>query len=274
MFNLLSLEWKKFRKNSVVSLLALFYFLFLPAVMILLKDFKPEGAGAIGNFIPGPDTYYTFPQVWNYLGYAGNWMVFFFLGVVAIYLVTAEVNYKTQRQTIINGMPRQTYLSSKFLAIFSISLISTIYYAFVAICIGITFTEDYSFSDIFDNDYAIFRYLLMSIAYLSFATLLAVLLRKAGLAIFIYMSFALIIEPLIKVGMKFKDWILNEYANYLPLNAIEDLMPNPLYAIPDELPVGDKIDLLLSYPQAGLIAGLSTIVFLSWAWFSFMKRDL
>lgn len=272
MFNLLSLEYKKFRKNSVVSLLSLFYFLFLPAVMILIKDFKPESLGPAGTFIPGPETYFTFPGVWSYVGYAGNWMVFFFLGVVCIYLVTAEISYKTQRQTIINGMPRKTYFSSKFMAVVAISLIATIYYAIVCMGIGMYFTDDWDFAFIFENEYAIPRYFLMSLAYLSFATLLAVLLKKAGLAIFIYMAYPIIIEPLIKVGLKFKDWSIGKFANYLPTNAIEDLMPNPFYIL--DIPLGDKFDLVLSYTQASIASIVVTALFIGWAYFTFMRRDL
>lgn len=272
MFNLLSLEYKKFRKNSVVSLLSLFYFLFLPSVMILIKDFKPDNLGPGSMFIPGPETYFTFPGVWEYVGYAGNWMVFFFLGVVAIYLVTAEVNYKTQRQTMINGMPRSTYFMSKFLSVITISLLATLYYAIVAAGIGMYFTDEWDFAFIFENEYAIPRYFLMSVAYLSFATLLAILLKKAGLAIFIYMAYAIIIEPLLKVGMKFKDWSIGDYANYLPLNAIEDLMPNPFYIM--DIPLGEKLDLVLSYSHAGAASFVATIIFVAWAWYVFMNRDL
>ena len=272
MFNLLSLEYKKFKKNSVVSLLSLFYVLFLPSVMILIKDFKPDNLGPGSMFIPGPETYYTFPGVWEYLGYAGNWMVFFFLGVVAIYIVTAEINYKTQRQTIINGMPRATYFLSKFLAIATISFLATLYYAVVAIGIGIYFTDDWDFAFIFENEYAIPRYFLMSVSYLSFAALLAILLRKAGLAIFIYMTYAIIIEPLLKMGMKFKDWAIGDYANYLPLNAVEDLMPNPFFIL--DIPMTEKMEIVLSYSHASMTSILVTALFIAWAWYVFMKRDL
>jgi len=272
MFNLLSLEYKKFRKNSVVSLLSLFYVLFLPAGMILIKDFKPESLGPGSMFIPGPETYYSFPAVWQYVGYAGNWMVFFFLGVVVIYLICAEVNYKTQRQTMINGMPRATYFLSKFLAIAAISFFATIYYAIVCAGIGMYFTDDWDFAFIFENEWAIPRYFLMSFAYLSFAGLLAILLKKAGLAIFIYMTYAIIVEPLLKVGLKFKDWAIGDYANYMPLNAIEDLMPNPFFLI--DVPMADKMDIVLSYSHASITTIIATGLFIAWGWFVFMKRDL
>lgn len=275
MFNLLSLEWKKFRKNSVVSLLTLFYVLFLPAGMILLKDYDTDGLPpAVKLLVPGPETFYSFPGVWEYLGYVGNWTVFFFLGVVVIYIISAEINYKTQRQTIINGMSRKTYFSSKLMAIIAISTLATLYYSIIAIGIGIWFTDDWDVSYMFDNDWAILRFFLMSLGYLSFAGLLAILLRKSGLAIFLYMSYAIIIEPLLKALMRFKDFIPGEYANYLPLNAMEDLMPMPFYKFAEMIPGDFDFEFLLSYKSAVITSIIFVILFIVWAYNSFMKRDL
>lgn len=275
MFNLLSLEWKKFRKNSVVSLLSLFYVLFLPAGMILLKDYDTENLpAAVKLIIPGPETFYSFPGVWEYLGYVGNWTVFFFLGVVVIYLICAEVNYKTQRQTIINGMERRTYFMSKMLAIVAISALATLYYAIVAIGIGIVFTDDWDIAFMFDNDWAIFRFFLMSLGYLSFAGLLAILLKKSGLAIFLYMSYAIIIEPLLKALLRFKDFIPGEYANYVPLNAMEDLMPMPFWKFAEMIPGDFDFEFLLSFKSAIITSIIFIILFVFWAYRVFMKRDL
>ena len=275
MFNLLSLEWKKFRKNSVVNLLSLFFVLFLPAGMILLKDYNTDSLPApVKLLIPGPETFYSFPGVWEYLGYAGNWTVFFFLGVVVIYLICAEINYKTQRQTIINGMERKTYYSSKMLAIVAISLIATLYYSVVAIGIGIWFTDDWDIAFIFDNEWAILRFFLMCLGYLSFAGLLAVLLKKSGLAIFIYMSYAIIIEPLLKALLRWKDFIPGEFANYLPLNAMEDLMPMPFYQYAEMIPGDFDFEFLLSHKSAIITSVIFILLFVLLGYRVFMKRDL
>lgn len=270
MLNLLALEWKKFRKNSVVSLLCFFYVLFLPAGLLLLKDFDTEG---MPIFMPGPQTFYSFPGVWEYLGYAGNWVVFFFLGVVAIYLVTSEINYKTQRQTIINGMSRSTYFLSKLSAVFAISIFATLYYAIVAFAIGVYFTDDWDFAYALDNNWAISRYFLMSICYLSFALMLGFLLRKAGLAIFVYMSYVLIIELLIRMGLRWK-LTSGELTNHFPLNAIEDLMPMPFWKYTEMIPTNIDFEFLLPMRNAVMVSTLALIVFILLARFLLMKRDI
>lgn len=269
--HLLSLEWKKFRKNSVVTLLTCFYFLFLPAASFIGKNLKTDG---ISPLIPGSDTYYSFPGVWEYLGYAGNWVVFFFLGVVAIYLVTAEVNYKTQRQSIINGMTRESYFLSKLYAILTISFIATIYYVIIALILGVINTEQYDFGYMFENNWAIPRYFLMSVGYLSFAMLLAYLLKKSGLAIFVYFSYVMIIELILR-------WVIHSKffeggsAKYYPLNAIEDLMPLPLWKIGKNFKMSDiDYNPLLSYTEAAGISIVSIIAFITISWFVFKKSDI
>lgn len=270
MLNLLSLEWKKFRKNSVVSLLTAFYFLFLPAGLLLSKDFDTSNMPV---FFPGPETFYSFPGIWEYLGYSGNWNVFFFLGVVAIYLITAEISYKTQRQTMINGMSRSNYFNSKLFAIIALSTIATLYYCLLCIGIGIYFTDDYDLAYIFENEWAIPRYFLMSLSYLSFAMLIGFLLRKAGLAIFVYMSYVLVIELLIRNGLRFK-FLPGEVTNHFPLNAIEDLMPMPFWKYAEMIPANIDFEFLLPMKNAVVVSSISCILFILFARLIFMRSDI
>lgn len=275
MYNLLSLEYKKFRKNSVVSVLTLFYFLFLPAGLLILKQIDYEGLPAQAKlFLPSPDSFFQFPNIWEYLGYVGNWMVFFFLGVVVITMISAEVQYKTQRQTIINGMERNTYFKSKMLVVLAISLVATLYYCLIAMGVGMFTTEDWDIAYMFDNKWAILRYFLMCVGYLSFAAFIAFLLKKPGLASFLYLSYAIMIEPLLKVLLKTKDIIPGEYGNYLPLNAIEDLMPFPLYRYEEYLPKNLNFEFLLTNSAAIITSVIFILLFNGITFRIFKKRDL
>jgi len=163
MFHLLSLEYKKFRKSSVVSILTLFYFLFLPAGLMLLKQVDLDGLPPQAKLLlPTSESLFQFPNIWEYLGYVGNWMVFFFLGVVLITIISAEVQYKTQRQTIINGMDRNTYFKSKMFVLLAISVVATLYYSLISMVVGIITTPEWDLAYMFDNNWAILRYFLMT----------------------------------------------------------------------------------------------------------------
>jgi len=224
--------------------------------------------------LPTSESLFQFPNIWDYLGYVGNWMVFFFLGVVIITIVSAEVQYKTQRQTIINGMERNTYFTSKMYVVLAFTIIATLYYCAIAMGVGMFMTEDWDVAYMLDNNKAILRYFLMSLGYLSFAAFIAFMVKKPGLASFLYLSYAIMIEPIIKAIMKFKDFLPPEAGNYLPLNAMEDLMPFPLYRITEYLPKNTDFAFLLPDFHAILVSVGYTLVFVGLTFFIFKRRDL
>ena len=80
MFRLLSLEYKKFRKNSVVSILTLFYIILAPTLILVAKEiFK-----STPDFLPSSNVFFEFPTVWDYMWYIGNWLTSVFVGFVGI----------------------------------------------------------------------------------------------------------------------------------------------------------------------------------------------
>jgi len=107
MLHLLSLEIKKFRNNAVVDLFGIMFLVTMPTVIFVGKQFKD-----VPPPFPSTDKIFTFPGIWEYLGYVGNWLVFFFLGFIMLYIITSEVNFKTMRQNIITGLSRRDAYSS------------------------------------------------------------------------------------------------------------------------------------------------------------------
>ena len=120
---LLKLEWSKFRKNSVITLLFVFFALFFP-----LSLYFGSILDTVSEHVPMKVNILSAPLIWDYLGYAGNWIVFFFLGVLMIYTVTIDVQNKTMRQNIITGMTRTDYFLSKFLITLVLATVATVYY--------------------------------------------------------------------------------------------------------------------------------------------------
>ena len=270
MKRLIVLEWTKFRKNTVMQLLMLFFFLFLPACMYfvsLLPDID------LPSFLPNKKTFFQFPSVWEYLGYAGNWIVFFFIGVIAIYLVTIEVSNKTMRQSIINGMTRNEFFASKLLSIVVFSLVATLYYSLLSTIIGFFNTEDATLAMAFDNDWAMGRFFLMSFSYTVFAMFLAYLFRKAGLAVFFYVSYIMIIEPLLRLYL-IEKFTKASWTRYFPMNSVEDLMPMPAFKYANAIPNEIDFAFLLDFKQATVLSLIYCALFLGISYYMFIKRDI
>jgi ABC-type transport system involved in multi-copper enzyme maturation permease subunit len=245
-----------------------FFSLFLPASLYFTTILPTLPA-----FFPSKESIIQFPSIWEYLGYAGNWMSFFFLGVLAIYLVSIEINNKTLRQSIIIGLSRQEYFLSKVLSIFILSIGATLFYTILCIIIGTINTETDTLKLMFDNNYAIPRFFLMTFGYLSFALFLIFIIRRSGIALFLYIAYGIIIEVLIRYFIIEK--VSNTaITNYFPLNSFEDLMPNPAFKFTESIPNSVDFDFLLTHQQAALSSIIYIILFLGISYLSFMKRDI
>ncbi len=288
--HLLKIEWLKFKSNTVVLLLVILYTLLAPVLILgvkdVIKDLPPP--------LPGNQIFYEFPTVWDYQGYTGNWLLFIFIGFIGIFIITNEVSFKTMRQNIITGLTRNEFFLSKVSVILVISLYTTLIYYVSCLIIGLTHTPGADLSLILDNNWAGLRYFIMSMGYLSFGLMLGFILRRGALAIFLYMAYVLFIEMIIKwgtillagywaskstsveaffeKGSKFLNFI-----NYLPLNTIEDLQPNPLLITMDHMiDLQDKFNLkiVLSNTSAMIGGTCMVLLFLFLAYRSFMKRDI
>lgn len=275
MLKLLSLEYKKFKNNAVVDLFGIMFMITMPTVLFIGKEFKN-----VPPPLPNNAIFFNFPGVWDYLGYTGNWLVFFFLGFIVMYMVTSEVGFKTMRQNIITGLSRRDYFLSKLYVVIALSVFATLFYTVVALLIGYFHAEPHSLEGAFENEMAIPRYFLMCLGYLSFALMVALLIRSSGIAIFAYVSYILFIELILKWSVHFKiaqqfDAINPVSINYWPMNAIEDLMPFPPYTFVENLPRKDlDFAFLLSNNQAIVTSIVYISIFICVSYYSFMKRDI
>lgn len=269
LIDLLQLEYKKFKTNNLVRLLIFVYLLFSPFVIFfgkdLLKDAPPP--------LPNSKIFYEFPTVWDYQGYVGNWLVPFCLGFLVIYFFTSEVSNKTLRQNILTGMTKKEIFISKLLGILVMSVAATILFALSTIVIGMVHTDGFDLELIFDNNWASFRFFLLCLGYMSFAYMVAILIRKGMLAILFYFLYIMILEPIIMTIHVY--YFTNSSRNYYPMNSFEDLMPLPLFKIPDFFSKKEwDFSLLLSPNTAILMSVLYITIFLSVAYYSFQKRDI
>jgi len=269
MLRLIKLEWSKFKKNTTLTLLFIFFCVFFPATLFF-GSILPTG---LPNFLPSKDSFFSFPGIWEYLGYAGNWIVFFFLGVIVIYTFTIEVSNKTLRQSIINGLTRQEVFISKLLNVVLLSAFATLYYTLLSFIIGLINTEDFSLGIAFSNEMAIPRFFLMSFSYMTFALFLAFVFRKAGIAVFFYISYVIIIEPLIRMVAKEKIYS-GAYINYFPMNATEDLMPLLGAKTTNSFPTNMDFAFLLTFKEAAIFTIIYTLIFLFISYSLFIKKDI
>lgn len=267
--DLIKIEIFKFRNNTLVQLLLVFFTIFMSVSILVMKNI--EGIPLAG----GTDSIFQFPYVWEYQAYAGSWLTFLFLGFLGLYLVTSEISWKTMRQNIITGYSRLDYFIAKILIAILISVYATIIFYLATIAIGYFNAEDFHTDDIFDaQNYVILRFLLMTFAYVLFGMMMGFIFRKSGLALLIYFSCILFIEPLLRWGVHYRYIAKGKSMLFYPLNGIEDLTPLPFYKyIATFSPVKD-FNILLSYQEAAVISIISVLFFVYISYIFLVKRDI
>ena len=275
MLQLFKTEIKKFKDNSTIRLLGIFFIALTPFVILTLKGIFKNATGPIKAI----SEIYDLPMIWEYQGYAASWLVFFFIGFMVLQMFTNEVSQRTMRQNIIFGYTKKEFFTAKVSVIICLTVVATILYAISSTIIGMVHTPGFDFELLMDNNWVILRFFISTLGTLSFALLVAVIFRRGGLSMFIYFAYPLILEPimrgltvwaLIKAGKP--SWTI---MNYFPMNTIEDLMVFPLIRTSsDFLNINENMTPVHSYPIAIGMGTVYTALFLYLAWKSFEKSDI
>jgi ABC-2 type transport system permease protein len=129
MIKAIKLEWLKIRNYKTFWVLLGMYFLALTIIcfggMFFLEYLKSEGAEFEG-IDPTMLPIYDFPDIWQNMTYLGS-----FLRILLAFIVIITVNndqiYNTLRQNIIDGVSKGEYLTSKFLFVTILAMISTLF---------------------------------------------------------------------------------------------------------------------------------------------------
>ncbi len=263
---LLKLEWLKIKNYMPFIVLTGMYVFLLPTVMSVGKSISfPKDFGI--------DAYYMFPTIWQSLAYVGNWLSYFILGFISVLTVTNEFSNRTLRQNIISGISRTDFFLSKLYFIIAISLIATIYYSIVALIYGVLNTETIYASKVFENIDMVPRYFLMCLSFMSFGVMLGVLLRRTGIALFLYFAYVMFIERVIRylvIGKLFG----KEAALFGPMSATNDLTPVPIPKLIEGMAAQANTRIFLTPIESFVTATLFTVIFFGIAYHQLKTRDL
>ena len=264
-------EYKKYRKNSV-ALVLLGSFTVLCPLLIL-------GAKRLFRYapppFPSPLSLMELPMIWDYNAAIQQHLIYVLLGFFVITTLCGEVSNKTMRQNIICGYTRGEYFTAKVASYIAIAFIASLLYFVSTLILGFFHTDGASLSLLLDNNLLPVRYFLACCGFMSFALMVSLLVRRAGLAIFLYFGAIVMLEQMLRGLFVYitKSWSVSRY---FPLNSFEDLLPNPFYKMPDfiDLPDGVDIQVVLPYSHAMLATIVYTAIFTWAAWVLMKKRDL
>ncbi len=268
---LLGLEWKKLKNYRVFRVVALLYLVLLPGFYLTGKaiDLSHEDFAIIQH----GKVFYSFPSIWEWLGYEGSWLCYFFLGFLGVLLVTNEFSFKTLRQGIINGLSRSEFFQAKVLIAAVLALSAALYMALCALAIGFWHTDTIYLSTVLKNSELTWRYALMAFGYLCFGMLLGTLLRRTGIALFLYLAYGAFIEPMLRYAVHFR-YFRHKSMHYYPFNAFDDLVPIPISEMAEAWSRENGLTFFLSPSEAVLLSSLFILLFLGLMNWRFQRMDL
>ena len=228
MISLLKIEWLKIKKYPafwwMLGIVALTYpgvnFVFYNIYLGLTtkKDFTSNVAKQLfGN----P---FAFPETWHSVAYFSSCFVMI-PAILVIMIITNEYQYKTSRQNVIDGWSRGQFITSKILDVAIITIVATLMYLATATAYGFSI-KDTNNSNWAEEIKYIPLFLLQTFAQLSIAFLLGFLIKKAFIALGVFIFYSLIIENIAEGYLRVKDVSVRRF---LPLEISDKLIPVPKF---------------------------------------------
>jgi|WetSurMetagenome_2_1015567.scaffolds.fasta_scaffold106925_2 ABC-2 type transport system permease protein len=225
MNRLVKLEWLKIRSNATFWVLAGLHvgivLLIVLSGNVFIRNISFNG-DTLKNLVDQTNIpIYQFPDIWHNLAYVAGYLKFI-LAIYVIISITNEVTYDTLRQNIMNGLSRMDFIISKLVLIFILATGSALFIFITGLTLGSLSTSHPAIHDMIRYSGFIPAYFLQLIAYLIFALLIGLFIKRTGLAMGLLFLYTLIIEPVI--ALRIND---DHIKGLLPMKSISNLIHMP-----------------------------------------------
>jgi ABC-2 type transport system permease protein len=222
MLTILRVEWMKVKNYRTFWILLAISVLSIPAFNYMLYNLmnnsfpKLKGKSVLGSPFAFPDVWQT--VTWN------STLLFLIPAILIITLVTNEFTYKTHRQNVIDGWSRRQFIGVKMIEIFLLSVLSTVVVLLTAVGFGVIGNKIPAGQSIWEESRFVLFYFVQMYSYSMIAFLLAMLIKRAGLAIGAFLMYMLLENVLVGI---FRNIYKITAVDYLPEEVTDRLIPQP-----------------------------------------------
>ncbi len=223
MKNIIKIELIKIKGYTpfwVIGGVSIGLFLILSLIMGVFKIDMNLGGGPQKM---GLDYFMSFPLIWNTTTWLASWFNIF-IAILVIILIGNEFRFRTFKQHIIEGVTRNQLLLGKYFVSFAIALVFSFVVIIVVALFGLINTEEFTVKLFFENSHRVLLYFLQSIAYMSFAIMITMLLRNTMLSFFVFIAY-FIFEWIVRIILL--GFGLQAANSYFPMKIITNLTPEP-----------------------------------------------
>ena len=226
MIRLIKIEYLKLKKSRSMWVLLGLYLVCLIFIAfsgnIILNYLADQGVQYRG-LSPTVLPIYDFYDIWQNLAWLGGFFKIFpaFLIVISI---CNEFQFKTHRQNIMDGMSRMEFFLSKLSFAGFLAFLSAFVILILGLILGFSFSPVRDLGSIMANFNFLAGHFYELLLYFLFAMLVALIIRKAGIAIVLLFMYSWFIEP---IGAKILSNWYPEIAELFPLESIRSLVSFP-----------------------------------------------
>lgn len=223
MLDTLWVEWLKIRRYRAFWVLMAMTILSIPGLTYLLFDLmknsfpKAKGASAI---LGSP---FAFPDVWQTVAWNSS-LLFILPAILIITLTTNEFTYKTHRQNIIDGWSRQQFISVKLVEVLILAVKCTATVFLTTLIFGCLVNKVPAGFWIWKDSRFLFFYFVQALSFFTIAFLIALLIKRAGLSIAVFLIYMLAEDIVVAV---FRNLYKLNGVDYLPEEVTDRLIPAP-----------------------------------------------
>lgn len=261
---LFKVEWRKISRNRVFwAMLGLSLAALIAALLGLQSAIESTNSQLDDTQFAGisllPTNIFIFPHIWHNIAFIGKYLKIF-LGVVMIILVTNEYTYNTLRQNLITGLSKTQLIGSKVIDALLLAGVSTLILFVFGLIMGTYSSEEFDFSDIFRKINYLAGYFVAVLGFLSFAMMIAFIVKKSAFSIMILLVYSYILEQV--PALKYSE----TFGSYLPLSNFNALIEAPDIPIFQTLGISNfsigipMNHLALAFVYLGVFWGISLLI--------------
>jgi ABC-2 type transport system permease protein len=267
MLKILRVEWMKVKNYRTFWILLAITIAIVPAVTYLLYNLMNNSFPKVkGKSLFGSP--FAFPDVWQTVSWNST-LTFIIPAILIITLTTNEFTYKTHRQNIIDGWSRGQFIGVKLIEVVLLALLSTVVVMLTTIGFGYFGNKIPDGVSIWAGFRFIPFYFVQMLSYSMIAFLLALLIKRAGLAISVFLIYMLVEN--IAVAILRNVYKLNG-ADFLPEEVTDRLIPQPYLKVLIRPEDAARWEHLL--PMYLLVGAVYLALYCLVAGRSFLKNDL
>jgi ABC-2 type transport system permease protein len=223
MLPLLRIEWMKIKNYRTFWILLGIVVLAIPGVNYAVYGIvgaATSGGKGGGAPIINP---FGFPDGWHTICYTSS-MLFIMQAILIITLTTNEFSFKTHRQNVIDGWSRGAFIGVKLIGVLMLSVLSTLVVGLTVLGFGYFTGKTGAHVSAWQGSRFLFFYFVQVISYSMIAFVIAVLIKRSGLAIGIFLIYMIVEQVAMGILTHFLHFTP---AEYFPEETTDRLIPFP-----------------------------------------------